>query len=127
MPCPMSLLPKPRRCVQEAFFIANVSRLTLTSSSGGTLDGHGKSWWGYIQYAIHGEDRPRLMSIHNASDLLVEHWHFVNSAYWSFTALDVRNLEVRFSSVSARVDPAPEHDLENLDAFNTDGALDTVV
>mmetsp|Transcript_9630 Transcript_9630/g.21401 ORF Transcript_9630/g.21401 Transcript_9630/m.21401 type:complete len:467 (-) Transcript_9630:61-1461(-) len=117
---------QPKRslnCVQEAFFIANVSRLTLTSGNqhGGTLNGNGKSWWGYIEYALHGEDRPRLLSIYNATDILVEKWHFVNSAYWTFTALDVARLEVRFCSVSARVDKAPEHNLGNLDAFNTDG------
>ena len=50
--------------------------------------------------------------------------HFVNSAYWTFTALDVARLEVRFCSVSARVDNAPEHNLGNLDAFNTDGPSD---
>ena len=49
--------------------------------------------------------------------------HFINSAYWTFTALDVARLEVRFCSVSARVDQAPYHDLGNLDAFNTDGTL----
>ena len=54
----------------------------------------------------------------------VELRHFVNSAYWTFTALDVARLEVRFCSVSARVDKAPEHNLGNLDAFNTDGLLD---
>eukprot|EP00913_Durusdinium_trenchii_P016077 g15111.t1 len=47
--------------------------------------------------------------------------HFIDSAYWTFTALDVARLEVRFCSVSARVDQAPDHDLGNLDAFNTDG------
>lgn len=31
-------------------------------------------------------------------------------------------LQVRFCSVSARVDQAPDHDLGNLDAFNTDGS-----
>ncbi|CAJ1364548.1 unnamed protein product [Effrenium voratum] len=46
---------------------------------------------------------------------------FVDSAYWTFTALDVARLEVRHCSVTARVDKAPDHDLENLDAFNTDG------
>lgn len=29
---------------------------------------------GYIQYALHGEDRPRLLSIYNATDILVERW-----------------------------------------------------
>lgn len=48
---------------------------------------------------------------------------FINSAYWTFTALDVARLEVRYCSVSARVDQAPYHDLGNLDAFNTDGTL----
>lgn len=115
---------QPRRspkCVQEAFFIANATQLVLTSTHGGKLNGNGKSWWGYIQYALHGEDRPRLFSIDNATDILVENWHFIDSAYWTFTALDVARLEVRFCSVSARVDQAPDHDLGNLDAFNTDG------
>ena len=29
---------------------------------------------GYIEYALHGEDRPRLLSIYNATDILVEKW-----------------------------------------------------
>ena len=29
---------------------------------------------GYVQYALHGENRPRLLSIYNATDILVEKW-----------------------------------------------------
>ena len=45
------------------------------------LHGNGASWWGYIQYLVHGENRPRLLSIINATDILVEKWRFVNSAH----------------------------------------------
>ena len=54
---------QPKRnasCVQECIFIANSTGLTLTSSGTGTLFGNGQSWWGYANYLLHGEDRPRL-------------------------------------------------------------------
>ena len=133
---------------------------------------------GYLQYFFYGENRPRLLSIYNGTDILVEKWflgsnrfcrpahcplqavhpwqirHFVDSAYWTFTALDVARMEahkasvaaetlfevkmhgrsslysmmlqtcsvqIRHCSVSARVDKSDDHDLGNMDAFNTDG------
>eukprot|EP00931_Biecheleriopsis_adriatica_P088848 TRINITY_DN63087_c0_g1_i1.p1 TRINITY_DN63087_c0_g1~~TRINITY_DN63087_c0_g1_i1.p1 ORF type:complete len:477 (-),score=57.00 TRINITY_DN63087_c0_g1_i1:104-1534(-) len=122
--CGVNILqPTQRRktCVQEAFFVANSSRITFTSNSAGTLDGSGSSWWGYINYARFGEDRPRLLSISNATDILVERWHFVNSAYWTFTALDVARMEIRYCSIDNRVNNDDFHGPKNLGAFNTDG------
>ena len=29
---------------------------------------------GYLQYFFHGENRPRLLSIYNGTDILVEKW-----------------------------------------------------
>ena len=100
--------------VQEAILIANATKLRFTSSSTGTLHGSGESWWGYAQYLLHGEDRPRLFSLVNATDILVEHWRFEQSpyvrgrsrsvfdatrvesccrfSYWTFTAFDVARL-----------------------------------
>ena len=43
-----------------------------------------------------------------------------NQVHWP---LGHKQPQVRFCSVSARVDKAPDHDLANLDAFNTDGVL----
>lgn len=111
-------------CVQEAFFIANVSGLRLTSSEGmaGTLYGSGDSWWGYLAYLMHGEDRPRLLSIVNATDVLIERWRFEQSPYWTFTAFDVLDLEISHCFISSRVSTKDDwHDVWNLDAFNTDG------
>jgi len=111
-------------CVQEAILLQNISGLTLTTSDEdgvGTLFGSGDSWWGYLQYLIHGEDRPRLISIINATDLLVERWHFLQSPYWTFTALDVLNLEISQCAISNRVNNLDSHGITDLDAFNTDG------
>ena len=59
-------------CVQEAIFIANSTGITFTSNGTGTIDGSGASWWGFINYALHGENRPRLMAIYNSVDVLIE-------------------------------------------------------
>jgi polygalacturonase len=116
------LQPTPgKTCVAEAFFIANVSDLTLSSNGTGTLDGSGDAWWGYVQYLIHGENRPRLLSLLNATGVLVEHWRFLQSPYWTFTARDVAGLEIRHCAINNRVNSADSHGPLNLAAFNTDG------
>ena len=108
-------------CVQKAILLANATGLTLTSTGRGVVDGNGESWWGYVQYLIHREDRPKLLTIQNATDVLVEHWHFQQSAYHTFHADDVARLEIRYSSVENRVNEDDKHGLENLRALNTDG------
>ena len=108
-------------CVQEALFIANSSHLTFTSSGTGTVDGSGDSWWGYLKYLLHGEDRPRLFLLTNATDVLVEQWVFTQSPYWTCTFYDVLNLEISQCHISNRVNAADDHDVTNLAAFNTDG------
>ena len=87
----------------------------------GTLNGHGDSWWGYINYLRYGENRPRLFSIINATDVLVEQWLFTQSPYWTFTALDVARLEIRYCGIDNRITDADDHGVANLAAFNTDG------
>ena len=68
-----------RRCAQEAILISDAAGLTLTSTGAGTVDGSGESLWGYPNYLIHWEDRPKLLTIQNATDVLVESWHFRHS------------------------------------------------
>ena len=56
--------------------------LTLSSSGTGTLHGGGEAWWGYLKYLEHGEDRPRLFSLVNATDVRVERWRGAPSEEW---------------------------------------------
>ena len=108
-------------CVQECIFFANMTGLKLTSSGEGTLHGNGQSWWGYIKYLVYKENRPRLFSIVNATDILVERWNFLQSPYWTFTAYDVADMEISHCNIDNRVNGDDSHDISNLDAFNTDG------
>jgi polygalacturonase len=110
-----------KTCVQKAIHISDATGLTLTSTDGGTVDGSGESWWGYAQYLIHREDRPKLLTIQNSTDILVEHWHFLQSAYHTFHADDVARLEIRYCTIENRVNNDDGHGALNLDALNTDG------
>ena len=110
-----------RMCVQKAILLENARGLTLTSGGAGTVDGNGAAWWWEIQYLLHRENRPKLLTLQNATDVLVEDWHFRQSAYHTFHADDVARLEIRRCSVDNRVNAADSHDVENLGALNTDG------
>lgn len=105
----------------NAITISNAAGLTLTSTGEGTVHGNGDSWWGYIQYLEYREDRPKLIVIHNATDVLVERWHMRQSPYHTFHADDVARLEIRYCTVDNRVNSNDEHGPLNLAAFNTDG------
>ena len=110
-----------KTCVQKAILIANARGLTLTSAGAGMVDGNGAAWWGYLNYLRYAEDRPKLLTIQNATDVLVERWHFRQSAYHTFHADDVARVEIRFCSIDNRVNAADSHSVENLAALNTDG------
>mmetsp|Transcript_3689 Transcript_3689/g.13260 ORF Transcript_3689/g.13260 Transcript_3689/m.13260 type:complete len:589 (+) Transcript_3689:118-1884(+) len=107
--------------VKGCILLSDARNLTLTSSGTGTLDGNGERWWGWLKYLEVQEDRPRLLELRNSSQLLVEHWLLKDSPYWSFWANDVDTLEVRHAAVDVRRNAARQHDLYNLQAFNTDG------
>jgi polygalacturonase len=102
-------------------YIENSTGVTWTSSGYGKLFGNGKSWWGYVSYLLISENRPRMLNVHNATNLLMEHWHFVESPYWTTYFNDVANLTIRYSSIDNRRNNADDHSLWNLGAFNTDG------
>ena len=93
------------------------------SDGQGVLDGQGGRWWGVpgIGYLVHGENRPRMLSIHNSTRTLVENMYFQNSPYWTFYCNVCEDLEVRFSKISARRTELEFHDLVDITAFNTDG------
>ncbi len=61
------------------------------------------------------------MHIHNSKNLLVDNLYFKDSPYWNFDASDVRNLEIRFTNVSARRTNIDYHDMFDMTAYNTDG------
>ena len=52
--------------VMECIEIYNLKDSILTSNGKGTLDGNGIEWWGAIKFVEHGENRPRLMHLHNS-------------------------------------------------------------
>ena len=64
----------------------------------------GETWWGFpgIGYLQRQENRPRLLNIEDCSDILVEHWIFLNSPYWTFWVHGVDGLEVRHCEIDAR-------------------------
>eukprot|EP00043_Microstomoeca_roanoka_P003609 m.44775 g.44775 ORF g.44775 m.44775 type:complete len:440 (+) comp12130_c0_seq1:309-1628(+) len=107
--------------VYECMQLENVVNLTLTSSGKGTIDGHGHVWWGAVEYLLIGENRPKMLYIHNASGLFFENILFKNSPYYHVMAEDVEDVVIRYCDVDARRDKAQKHDLFDLTAFNTDG------
>jgi len=112
--------------VHECFFFEQLNYVTFTSSmplgEKGLIDGSGLRWWGLVELLLIGENRPRLLSIYNSTNLLVENIFLKNSPYWTFLANDIANLEIRNSEIDARRRPGINyHDLSELTAFNTDG------
>ncbi|CAF0775861.1 unnamed protein product [Adineta ricciae] len=112
--------------VHECFYFEQINYVKFTSSlpggKKGIIDGSGAKWWGLVEYLLIGENRPRLLSIYNSTNLLVENILLKNSPYWTFLANDIANLEIRYMDVDARVRPDVQyHDHNELQAFNTDG------
>ncbi len=108
--------------VEPAIYFESPQNVVFTSSGMGTLNGGGKAWWGLVNYAIHGENRPRLFFVKNGTNILVENILFTNSAYWTFWCRDVDGLEVRFCNIENKRRPnSDSHDEFELTAFNTDG------
>lgn len=107
--------------VLECLFFDNIRNVTFTSTTIGLLDGQGEAWWGLIGYFEYLENRPRMLSIGNSQDILVENLYFKNSPYWTVWIWNVDGLEIRNSEVSNRRDNYDGHDFYNLCAFNTDG------
>jgi hypothetical protein len=96
---------------------------TPPASGTGLLDGVGQQWWGLplIGYAVHGEKRPKLFKLDDCINILVENLYFKDSPYWTFSANRALNLEIRYSTISARRDEELRHGVYDLSAFNTDG------
>eukprot|EP01084_Bolivina_argentea_P256087 431032_1 len=117
----------------ECVCIQNSTNITFTSSNGphikGLVNGNANldildidgAWWGFVNYAILGEDRPRLLHIHNSKEILIENLYFKDSPYWHVYLDDVKDAEIRYCNISANPDNADIHDIENIEAFNTDG------
>ena len=99
----------------------NLTNVTFTSSSRGTIDGQGAVWWGFIRYLKNVENRPKLWQIDGAKDVLIEHLLLTNSPYWTTWFNGVDGLEIRYSDIMNRRTDHPGHDVYNLGALNTDG------
>lgn len=116
------IIKKKSEKVKECIQISDSSNITITSSQErGIIDGQGKNWYGYLNYLIYGENRPRLLKITNSTQILLEKINLINSPYWTTYFYDVSEVEIRFSKIDARINNSTYHDLLNLGAFNTDG------
>jgi len=109
--------------VMHSIHLFNIENVTFTSNGIGTLDGHGKRWWGIpgIGYLVRGENRPNLFKIEGAINMLVENLLFKDSPCWTFWVSRVDGLEVRNCEISARRTDQDNHNIIDMTAFNTDG------
>ncbi len=108
--------------VEEAIYLENITNVIFTSSNGkGMIDGNGKKWWGAIDFLLHQEDRPRLLHIETSQNILMENLFLKDSAYWTFLAADSDGLIIRNTKIEARFTNQDNHNLIDLQAFNTDG------
>ena len=109
--------------VLDCLYFEQLHHVTFTSLSlinRGTIDGSGNRWWGLVEYLVIRGDRPRLLTIFNSTNLLIENLILKNSPKWTFYGKDVADLEIRHTDVEARRDPNRQwHDLDELTAFNT--------
>ena len=101
----------------------NSTGLLFTSNGTGTLDGQGDKWWGIpgVGYLERGKNRPALLSMQNATGLIVERLSFVNSPRFHFISSGLVDATIRFCEVSARRSSSDSHTALDLTAFNTDG------
>jgi len=82
----------------NALIIANSTNLLLTSSGQGTFDGSGDKWWGipYVGYLERGKNRPPLMTMNKAENVVMEHILLLNSPRFHFTSSGLRNATIRY-------------------------------
>ncbi len=102
--------------VLECLHFDGARNVTFTSSrsGGGLLDGQGEAWWGLLGYVEYLENRPRLLSMANSQNILIENLYFKNSPYWTVWIYNVDGLEIRYSEISNRRDDYDGHDYWNL-------------
>lgn len=100
--------------VLECLHFESIQNVTFTSSGVGRLDGQGEVWWGFLGYLEYQENRPRLLSIGNSRNLLIENMYFKSSPYWTVWIYNVDGLEIRYSEVSNRFNDYDGHDITNL-------------
>lgn len=112
----------PKGTVMNCLELDDAEGLTLTSSGTGVIDGSGKAWWGAVQYALHQEDRPKILAVTDSARIVVEHIHFLNSPHWTTEFKDIDDVVIRHCDVAVRWDEgADDHSGLELTAFNTDG------
>lgn len=101
----------------------NWENVTFSSSGMGIMHGQGATWWGLpgVGYLSHGENRPKLINLNNAKNILFEKILFKDSPYWTFDMYNIDGLEVRYCSIDVRRTTDDGHGTIDMTAFNTDG------
>lgn len=116
---------KPEK-YEDAIIFTNLTQVLFTSNKKdgtlGKIDGQGQAWWGYLDYVINTNNRPKLFNIYESENIVYENIFLKDSPRFHFDAQDVLNLTVRNSKIDARYDHnQTTHTLHEISAFNTDG------
>eukprot|EP00759_Apiculatamorpha_spiralis_P020741 PhF_6_TR26055/c2_g1_i6/m.36708 len=111
------------KTVTHCWSMYGLHNVTFTSSTmlGGVLDGSGEPWWGYIHYLEYANNRPRLFSCINATEIHMSNLFFQQSPLWTVWLNDIADVHIHHCRIENRVDNADYHDFNDLGAFNTDG------
>jgi len=99
--------------------IANSRHVTVTSQAGsGLIDGQGVGWWNKeVLPQVYGKlqgKRPKLLSMNNCTDVLIEKINMLNSPSFHMMLSDMARVEVRF--VHINVDRSKQAELKQIKA-----------
>ncbi|CAJ1374283.1 unnamed protein product [Effrenium voratum] len=102
----------------DFFSIVNSRHVTVTSAGSGLLDGQGVGWWNKeVLPAVYGKlksKRPKLMSMDNCTDVLVERLNMLNSPSFHMMLSDMARVEVRYIHIN--VDRRKQAELKQVKA-----------
>eukprot|EP00928_Gymnodinium_smaydae_P049918 TRINITY_DN33529_c0_g1_i2.p1 TRINITY_DN33529_c0_g1~~TRINITY_DN33529_c0_g1_i2.p1 ORF type:complete len:306 (-),score=14.74 TRINITY_DN33529_c0_g1_i2:486-1403(-) len=108
--------------VADCLHMLNMKHVTLTSSSKGTIDGHGSAWWGIplIGYLFRQENRPKLLQVDGCKHCVFKNILLKDSPYWTFS-IQGEDLEIHHVDIDVRRTRSQSHGVNDSSAFNTDG------
>lgn len=79
----------------HAPLIAGQNLSNVTIAGRGTIDGRGKVWWKALRDRTLAFPRPRLVSFHDCSNVLIEGITATNSPSWTINPVHCQNVNIR--------------------------------
>lgn len=102
-------------------YARNVSGLTLVGPSSARVDGCGWPWWRNFSAGTLAHQRPKLVEVVDAEDVVFSGMTFSNSAFW--TLHPIFATRVRFSGVTVTAPRA----VGNTDGIDPDSVVDALI